>query len=202
MESWVDFSEKEGHTNIQSSMKSGIEPGTRDLTTAPPPPRKVGAVDSLRCLVPKAACSCHPSPVYTNWRLWCDFWVPCSGPPHMSVGKKPQTVKNWAQVRRKFQLDQIQVASINWIEECLQIRCDSGCASFWRDVHTVRMWARNLRAKIRKCVPTIRSRETNGAFQKHLYQQSNDRAKHWNVRKRCALSFHDTRVPSAIVYLV
>ena len=50
--------------------------------------------------------------------------------------------------------------------------------------------------KIQKCVPTIRNR----AFQKHLYHHW---TKHWNVvRKRCTLSFHNTRVPSVIVYLV
>ena len=43
MESWVTFSRKESHTDIQPLMRPGIEPGTfrlggRDLTTAPTPP--------------------------------------------------------------------------------------------------------------------------------------------------------------------
>ena len=43
MESWVNFSGKEGHPNIQPSTRPGIKPGTsglggRDLTTAPTPP--------------------------------------------------------------------------------------------------------------------------------------------------------------------
>ena len=43
MESWVNFSGKEGHSNIQLSTRPGIESGTselggRDLTTAPTPP--------------------------------------------------------------------------------------------------------------------------------------------------------------------
>ena len=46
MESWVNLSGKEGHTDIQPLMRPGIEPGTfrlggRDLTTAPTPPLKL-----------------------------------------------------------------------------------------------------------------------------------------------------------------
>ena len=42
MESWVNFSGKEGHPNIQTSTRPGIKPGTsglggKDLITAPTP---------------------------------------------------------------------------------------------------------------------------------------------------------------------
>ena len=47
------------------------------------------------------------------------------------------------------------------------------------------------------------NRETNGAFQKHLYHHQTIQRKYRNaVRKRCALSFHNTRVPSVIVCLM
>ena len=45
----------------------------------------------------------------------------------------------------------------------------SGRASFRGDAFAVRKWRGNLHTKIRKCVPTKRSRETNAAFQKHRY---------------------------------
>ena len=41
----------------------------------------------------------------------------------------------------------------------------SGRASFWGDAYIVRKWTGNLRTRIRKCVPTKRSRETNASFQ-------------------------------------
>ena len=47
----------------------------------------------------------------------------------------------------------------------------SGRASFWGDAYTVRKWTRNLRTKLRKCVPTKRNRETNDAFQKHFFHR-------------------------------
>ena len=42
-----------------------------------------------------------------------------------------------------------------------------------RDALTVRIstWTRNLRTRIRKCVPTKRNRGTNAAFQKHIYHR-------------------------------
>ena len=45
------------------------------------------------------------------------------------------------------------------------------------------------------------NKENNGAFQRHLYHhQTIQRIEYWNVvRKRCALSFHNTRVPSVII---
>ena len=69
--------------------------------------------------------------------------------------------------------------------------------------YTVRKWTRNLRTKIRKCVPTKRNRETNDAFQKHSTTGFIKRFNEMNcwVRKRCALSFHSIRVPSVIVCL-
>ena len=48
---------------------------------------------------------------------------------------------------------------------------DSGRVSFWGDAYTARKCARNLRSKIRKCVPTKRNREKNVAFRKHLFTE-------------------------------
>ena len=77
----------------------------------------------------------------------------------------------------------------------------SGRASFWGDACIVRKWTRNLRTKIRKCVPTKWRNESR--ISKAPLPLSKDSAKYWNVvRKRCALSFHNTRVPSVIVCLM
>ena len=59
----------------------------------------------------------------------------------------------------------------------------SGRASFWGHAYTVRKWTRNLRTKIRK---SIRTKITE-----KWRISSNDSAR--NVRKRCTLSFHNTR---------
>ena len=70
-------------------------------------------------------------------------------------------------------------------------------------MHTqVRKWMRNLRTKIRKCVPTEkkkqRSRETNNALQKYLYHQVDNNSTKWNV-----LFANDARFPFMILaYLV
>ena len=75
----------------------------------------------------------------------------------------------------------------------------SGPASFWGGAYMVRKWTRNLRTKIRKCVPTKRNGETNDAFQKHFttgFSEINI------VRKWCALSFHNTGVPSVVVHVM
>ena len=64
----------------------------------------------------------------------------------------------------------------------------SGRASYW-DANTVRKWTSgNLRTKTRKCVPTKRNRETHDAFH-HRVQQT-------ILRRGCALSLHNSRVPS------
>ena len=60
--------------------------------------------------------------------------------------------------------------------------------------------APNLRTKVRKRVPTERNGETSCASLGP--GSSNDLAKLNFVRKRCALSFHNTRVPSVIACLV
>ena len=63
-------------------------------------------------------------------------------------------------------LPQSQTATIPRTTNLVAV--SSGRASFWGAcVH--RKWKRNLRTKIRKCVTTKRNRETNDAFQKHLY---------------------------------
>ena len=52
-------------------------------------------------------------------------------------------------------------------------------------VRGMRKWTRNLRTKIRKCVPTKRNRERNDAFQKYLYhrvQQTIQRIETWGSR--------------------
>ena len=47
-----------------------------------------------------------------------------------------------------------------------------GRASFGGDVYNVRKWRRNLRTKMRKCLQTKISRETNNALRKYLYHRA------------------------------
>ena len=49
----------------------------------------------------------------------------------------------------------------------------SGCPSFWGNADNIHRWTRNLCTKFWKWVPMKRNRETNEAFQKHLYHQVN-----------------------------
>ena len=62
---------------------------------------------------------------------------------------------------------------------------------FWGDAYTVRKWTRNLGTKIRKSYR--RNRETNGAFQKHLYH-------HQRIQRNTEMLFaNDLRFPITIL---
>ena len=60
-------------------------------------------------------------------------------------------------------------------------------ASFWGDAYTVRKWTRNLRTKIRKCVPTKRNRETNAALHV-LFETCWDRVAFYFAYTVCIIS--------------
>ena len=68
----------------------------------------------------------------------------------------------------------------------------SGCASFWGDAHTIRMWMRNCVAKFGKCVPTKRNKKTNATCPKHPHHYVHQviQRKKKDMCKQCALSFH------------